>query len=45
VKEELINLSDTVLEIPQFGTKHSLNIAVTAGIVLWDITQKNMKSY
>lgn len=45
VNEELIAISDTVIEIPQFGTKHSLNIAVTAGIVLWDITQKNMKTY
>jgi len=42
VNQELIGLSDIVLEIPQFGTKHSLNIAVTAGIVLWDLTQKTL---
>jgi tRNA G18 (ribose-2'-O)-methylase SpoU len=29
-----------VLEIPQFGTKHSLNVAVAAGIVLWEVTRK-----
>jgi 23S rRNA (guanosine2251-2'-O)-methyltransferase len=37
VNQEIINLSDTILEIPQFGTKHSLNVAVSAGIVLWDV--------
>jgi tRNA G18 (ribose-2'-O)-methylase SpoU len=36
VSQELINLSAASLEIPQYGTKHSLNVAVTAGIVLWD---------
>jgi tRNA G18 (ribose-2'-O)-methylase SpoU len=40
VREEVIQLADTVLEIPQFGTKHSLNIAVTTGIVCWDFLQK-----
>jgi 23S rRNA (guanosine2251-2'-O)-methyltransferase len=37
VNQEIINQSDTILEIPQFGTKHSLNVAVSAGIVLWDV--------
>ncbi len=36
VAQNLIDLSIASLEIPQFGTKHSLNVAVTAGIVLWD---------
>ena len=36
VGQEIVNQSDYVLEIPQSGTKHSLNIAVSAGIVLWD---------
>jgi 23S rRNA (guanosine2251-2'-O)-methyltransferase len=36
VAQEVINLCDGVLEIPQHGTKHSLNIAVSAGIVLWE---------
>jgi 23S rRNA (guanosine2251-2'-O)-methyltransferase len=34
---------DGSLEIPQFGTKHSLNIAVAAGIVLWELAGKNLK--
>ena len=36
VEDEIIQLADTVVEIPQFGTKHSLNISVSIGIVLWD---------
>lgn len=40
VRDEVIQLADLVLEIPQFGTKHSLNIAVTAGIICWDFLQK-----
>lgn len=40
VDQQIINESDIVLEIPQFGTKHSLNVAVSAGIVLWDVYQK-----
>ena len=35
VSQEVVDSSDAVLEIPQFGTKHSLNISVAAGIVLW----------
>lgn len=37
VQQEVINLSDHCIEIPQFGTKHSLNISVSVGIVLWDL--------
>lgn len=37
VQQEVVDASDGVLEIPQFGTKHSLNISVSAGIVLWHI--------
>lgn len=40
VNQGIINLSDFTLEIPQFGTKHSLNVSVSAGIVLWDVYQK-----
>jgi tRNA G18 (ribose-2'-O)-methylase SpoU len=36
VLQEAINLSDGCIEIPQYGTKHSLNVSVTAGIVIWD---------
>ena len=35
VRQEVIDASDGCLEIPQFGTKHSLNVSVTAGIVIW----------
>lgn len=40
VEQEAIDLSDSVIEIPQFGTKHSLNISVSTGIILWDLFQK-----
>jgi tRNA G18 (ribose-2'-O)-methylase SpoU len=36
VEQQAIDQSDTCIEIPQFGTKHSFNISVTAGIVLWE---------
>ncbi len=38
VSEKVIELSDHCIEIPQYGTKHSFNIAVSAGIVLWELT-------
>ena len=37
VQQEVVNASDLCIEIPQFGTKHSLNISVTTGVVLWDL--------
>lgn len=40
VEQKVINASDVCLEIPQFGTKHSLNISISAGIVIWDLFQK-----
>jgi len=40
VEEEVIKASDHTLEIPQFGTKHSFNVSVTIGIVLWDFVNK-----
>tara|TARA_B100001769_G_scaffold67106_1_gene49945 strand:- start:491 stop:1021 length:531 start_codon:yes stop_codon:yes gene_type:complete len=40
VSDETINISDEVIEIPQVGTKHSLNVSVAAGIVLWDFFYK-----
>ena len=43
VQQEVVDASDACLEIPQFGTKHSLNIAVSAGVVLWDLFQKLKK--
>ena len=40
VSQKIINICDGAVEIPQFGTKHSFNIAVSAGIVLWDLFSK-----
>lgn len=40
VDEEIMKIIDSCIEIPQFGTKHSFNIAVTIGIVLWDFVSK-----
>ncbi len=40
VKQTVVDICDGSIEIPQFGTKHSFNISVSAGIVLWDIFQK-----
>ena len=40
VQQKLVSASDRVLEIPQLGSKHSLNIAVSAGVVLWDLFSK-----
>lgn len=40
VHQEVVDASDGCLEIPQFGTKHSLNVSVTAGIVIWHFFTK-----
>lgn len=40
VQQDVVSESDRCLEIPQFGTKHSLNISVSCGIVLWDLFSK-----
>lgn len=40
VQQKVVSASDYVLEIPQFGTKHSLNISVSAGVVIWDVFSK-----
>ena len=40
VSQDVINICDEVMEIPQFGTKHSLNISVSTGIVLWELWKK-----
>lgn len=40
VEEEIVAMADGCIEIPQFGTKHSLNISVTVGVVLWDLVTK-----
>jgi len=40
VQQEVVDQCDLALEIPQFGTKHSFNVSVSVGIVLWDIFSK-----
>lgn len=40
VDQSVIDASDYILEIPQFGTKHSLNVSVCAGIVLWEFAKR-----
>jgi tRNA G18 (ribose-2'-O)-methylase SpoU len=42
VDQEVINVSDDCIEIPQFGSKHSFNIAVSVGIVLWEILGRSI---
>ncbi len=43
VNEEVVKQANFCLEIPQYGTKHSLNIAVTNGVVCWDFVSKILK--
>jgi 23S rRNA (guanosine2251-2'-O)-methyltransferase len=43
VNQSVVEQADFVLEIPQYGTKHSLNISVTAGVVAWDFVSKIRK--
>ncbi len=40
VQQDVVSASDRVIEIPQYGTKHSLNISVSCGVVLWDLFGK-----
>lgn len=40
VQQEVVDVSDGAIEIPQFGTKHSLNVSVTAGMVIWEFAKK-----
>jgi 23S rRNA (guanosine2251-2'-O)-methyltransferase len=44
VQQNIVNCCDGAIEIPQFGTKHSFNVSVSAGIVLWDIINKLTKT-
>lgn len=43
VQQKVVNLCNGAIEIPQYGTKHSFNVSVSAGIVLWDVFQKLKK--
>lgn len=40
VQQEVVDASDGCLELPQYGTKHSLNVSVTAGIVIWEFARQ-----
>ena len=44
VSQEVVDASDFSLEIPQFGMKHSLNISVSAGVVLWHLTLARLRA-
>ncbi len=39
VRQDVVDAADGALEIPQYGTKHSLNVSVSAGIVMWEMTR------
>jgi 23S rRNA (guanosine2251-2'-O)-methyltransferase len=43
VSQKIIDICDSCIEIPQYGTKHSFNIAVSTGIVLWELSRKLKK--
>ncbi|MEM1337530.1 MAG: RNA methyltransferase [Bacteroidota bacterium] len=45
VMEEVVQACNTVVEIPQFGTKHSLNIAVSVGVTIWDFWNKIPRAF
>ena len=44
VQQEVVDAADGCLELPQFGTKHSLNVSVTAGIVIWEFARRHFLS-
>ena len=44
VNQEVVDLSDMCIEIPQFGTKHSLNVSVAGGIIIWEFAKLLMNS-
>jgi tRNA G18 (ribose-2'-O)-methylase SpoU len=43
VQQQVVDMSDGCVELPQYGTKHSLNVSVTAGIVIWDFYKQMQK--
>ena len=45
VQQKVVNICNGSIEIPQFGTKHSFNVSVSAGIVLWEIFRKIQNQY
>ena len=45
VHQEVVDMSDGCLEIPQFDTKHSLNVSVTAGMVIWEVAKQFINKF
>ena len=45
VQQEIVDMSDDSIEIPQLGTKHSLNVSVTSGIIIWSFFEKMRKFF
>ena len=43
VDQKVVDAADMVIEIPQYGTKHSLNVSVTAGIVMWEVIRQALR--
>jgi tRNA G18 (ribose-2'-O)-methylase SpoU len=41
VQQHIVDMADGCLEIPQFGTKHSMNVSVTTGMIIWDFMVKS----
>lgn len=44
VRQDVVDAADQALEIPQYGTKHSMNVSVTAGIVMWEVDRQLKES-
>lgn len=44
VDQRVVDAADLVIEIPQFGTKHSMNVSVTAGIVMWEVLRQALSA-
>jgi tRNA G18 (ribose-2'-O)-methylase SpoU len=44
VDQRIVDLSDYIIEVPQFGTKHSLNVSVCAGVVLWEFAKRKIEA-
>ena len=42
VQQSVVDACDGCIEIPQFGTKHSMNVSVTAGIIIWHFAQQRL---
>lgn len=42
VDQQIVDISDYIIEVPQFGTKHSLNVSVCAGVVLWEFAKRKI---